>query len=527
MNVMTSPSGTAPPLSDSERRGLRDFWSVYERHYDEIRDRLMADLASHSEIGALMRSVTAEQREEDDRRSRELSRRAVLEGEWEPFLENLRAQGPLYAEGGLSFRTWFNILGAFRPLVYRHLLAEYGSDPDRLLGSFQGMDTYIDLILSVVGEEYLAAKQRVISSQEGIVRRASTSRAVLTSLAEGVVTTDPEGRITALNPAMEHMLDVREQEAIGELPDGIYPLVDRKGRPIEPEERLLSRAIASRAVLRGHGFGLSILTADGRRLPVAITSAPILDERGELLGGVDVLRDVSHEYEVDQMKSSLISTVSHELRTPLTMIRGFAELLLERDLPRDKAALAQEQIRDSADRLSRLIDDLLSVSKIDSGKLEVRIEAVDLHDTVREALASFEQARPVHLEVADRPTLVMADRDKVLQIVTNLVSNAVKYSPEGTSVTVRLEPGDGTVETSVIDRGHGIREEDVRRVFDKFYRVDRPEVDEAKGTGLGLYITKSLVEIQGGDIRVMSRPGEGTTFTFGLPAAGPAREAGS
>jgi PAS domain S-box-containing protein len=523
MNTTTTPSEVGRPFSDSERQGLRDFWTVYERHYDDVSASLLERVAAHQSLRQIIEATPPDQREEQQRASRERTRRAILEGDWEPYIDDIRGWGVMYASGGLEFSAWFEILREFRPLIYPHLIAEYGQDPERLLSALLGMDSFIDNAMAIIGEEYLAAKERIIAGQEETVRRYSTSRAVLTSLAEGVVTTDTEGRITALNPAMARMLGVREDDVVGQLHTEAYPLVDGKGRHIAAKDRLLSRAIDARAVLRAHGFGCSLVSRDGSHVPVSITASPILDEDDELVGGVDVIRDVSHEFEVDQMKSSLISTVSHELRTPLTMIRGFAELLLERDLEPDRARLAQEQIRDSSDRLGRLIDDLLSVSKIDSGKLEVRTEPMDLPEAVRIAVASFERDRPIQLEVPDRVPQVLADRDKVLQIVTNLVSNAIKYSPQGSPVTVCIRPTDDCVETSVADRGLGLSEEDSRRVFDKFFRVRRPEVDEAKGTGLGLYITKSLLDVQNGDIRVDSRRGEGTTFAFTLPRASGAR----
>ena len=517
MNVATTPKGAGPPL-DSERGGLRDFWAVYERHHDEIYPALVAELSSIPEVAALLRAIPEEERQERSRRSRELMRKAILEDLWDPYLQDLRTQGEMYARLGLPFRVWFAIVGAFRPYMRQHLVSAYGDDRDRLVRALEGMGRLLDVAMAEVGESYLQMKERIIADQEEAVRDLSTSRAILTSVPDGVLTTDPHGRVTSINPALEQMTGWSERDVIGHPYIDVLQIVDEEGNPLTEEERFVGRAIASRTPTTARGYEISMVTRDGRRVPVGVTAAPIIDEDGDLLGGVDVIRDISHEREVDRMKSSLISTVSHELRTPLTMIRGFAELLLERDLPAEKARTAQIQIRDASDRLSRLIDDLLSVSKIDSGKLDLRLAPLDLAATVARAVEPMTNDRPIRIELPDGPPpWVMADLDKVEQIVTNLVSNAIKYSPEDAPVTVRVEAQTDRVQTSVTDEGIGISDDDAPRVFQKFFRVDRREVGEAKGTGLGLYITKNLVEIQGGEIRVEPAPGGGTTFTFTLP----------
>jgi signal transduction histidine kinase len=274
---------------------------------------------------------------------------------------------------------------------------------------------------------------------------------------------------------------------------------------------------------------LHLARADGQRLPVAITAAP-LRAGNELLGAVVVLRDVSREREVDQLKSSLVSTVSHELRTPLTMVQGFSELLLSReDLGEKRSREALEQIHASAQRLGRLIDDLLSVSRIDSGKLRVDLGAVDVRGVVEEVVkVAGSQAEGGHaqgalfadrlvVEVAPGLPAVMADRDKLVQVVMNLVSNALKYSPSGATVRIVAERKRDHAEISVIDKGIGMTEAECAQVFEKFTRADRPEVRKVSGTGLGLYITKSLVEMQHGQVWVHSEPGKGSVFALSLP----------
>jgi signal transduction histidine kinase len=213
-----------------------------------------------------------------------------------------------------------------------------------------------------------------------------------------------------------------------------------------------------------------------------------------------------------------VSTVSHELHTPLTMIQGFSELLLTRTLTQEKAREALRQINSAATRLSRLIEDLLSVSRLESGRLTVRAAPVGLAEVVQEVVGGLPTERDIEVDLEPGLPPLTADRDMMVQILTNLLSNALKYSPPDTPVSVRARPRGATVEIAVKDLGIGLTEHEKERIFGKFFRADRDEVREAGGTGLGLYITKQLVERQGGRITVQSEPGLGSTFLCALPA---------
>jgi PAS domain S-box-containing protein len=349
---------------------------------------------------------------------------------------------------------------------------------------------------------------------------------ILSSMAEGTVVTDPSGAIVSINAAMERMAGWTDEEARGRAFSDVYELLEEGREPQPWEDTVLHRAIEAREPVATRGYQQSLLTRDGRHLPVGVTASPLIDSAGTLLGGLAVVRDVGYEREVDHLKSSLVSTVSHELRTPLTMIQGFSELLMDRDLsdPRSKEGL--HQIRNASERLSRLIEDLLSVSRIESGRLVANVAPVELGPVIAEVVAPFRAERPIEVAL-DGVSKVVADRDKLVQILTNLVSNAVKYSPQGTDIGIGARDDGRVVLVEVRDRGIGMTEDERARLFEKFFRADRSEVKEVRGTGLGLYITRSLVEMQGGRIWVESEPGQGSTFTFSLPAADPEDEAAS
>lgn len=361
-----------------------------------------------------------------------------------------------------------------------------------------------------------------------LAREQSHSGAVLESVGEGVATLDMDGRVVQLNPALERLSGRAAAHARDRSCSEVLPLFDQQGRPRSWSEAALAEAQQQRRPVASVGYGLHLGTADGRRVPIGLTAAPLL-VGGDVRGTVVVVRDVSREREVDQLKSSLVSTVSHELRTPLTMIQGFSELLLTRDdLGQARARESLSQIHDSAQRLARLIDDLLSVSRIESGKMAVDLAPVDVAELAAAAVSSIarDDGARVAIEVDHALPPVLADRDKTVQILVNLITNALKYSPAGSPVRVTGRGAGDHVEISVIDRGIGIRESEREKVFEKFGRADSPEVRKVGGTGLGLYITRTLVELQQGQLWLTSEPDVGSTFTFSMAVAAAGEDMG-
>jgi PAS domain S-box-containing protein len=338
-----------------------------------------------------------------------------------------------------------------------------------------------------------------------------------------VVLTDPDGHVSALNRAMETLSGWTETDARGRPHAEVLRVTDGNGAPIPDEERPFARAIAAGAPVSDQGFGVNLVARSGRTVPVAVSSAPVLDHQGQVVGGVDVVRDVSREREIDELKTALISTVSHELRTPLTLIHGFAELLVLRDLPVERQRAAAREVLGAARRLARLIDDLLSVSRMESGKLVLEPRPLDLAALVEQTLSPFQAMAARHtLRCRVQPGLpaIWGDGDRLAQVLTNLVGNAIKYAPEGGEVLVAVGHGPCHVQVDVRDHGIGMSEHELGQLFEKFYRADREEVRRCGGTGLGLYISKRLVEMHGGRIWAEPRLGRGSVFSFTLPIRG-------
>jgi signal transduction histidine kinase/CHASE3 domain sensor protein len=360
------------------------------------------------------------------------------------------------------------------------------------------LDREQEALLGLAGNQIAGALEAALRLEEA-ERAAGEARAVFYAIADGVLLSDPFGRVTAMNRALEALTGWTESEARGRPYAEVLPIAtDQVGGPAD----LVSRY--------------------GRKVPVAVSSAPIFDPRGRVVGGVDVIRDVSKEREIDEVKSALISTVSHELRTPLTLIHGFAELLVLRDMPVERQRSSAVEILDASRRLARLIDDLLSVSRMESGRLVLDPRPLDLAAVVERILSPFRAMAARHTLRTKLPgnlPVIWGDPDKVEQILTNLVGNAIKYSPGGGEVLVTVDHDGDTVQVSVWDQGIGMSPRDMGQLFEKFYRVDREEVRRAGGTGLGLYITKRLVEMHGGRLWAESWPGVGSVFRFTLPTS--------
>jgi signal transduction histidine kinase/DNA-binding response OmpR family regulator len=269
----------------------------------------------------------------------------------------------------------------------------------------------------------------------------------------------------------------------------------------------------------------SIRLESGKRA-LAVNIAPLITSIDGRPGMVAALRDISREVEVERLKNEFISTVSHELRTPMTSIKGYTDLLflgMAGGLSDGQRSFLQI-IKANADRLTALVNDILDISRIETGRIRLDIEALHLTEILSNVVLAFqEQYREkdlvLHWDKPEGLPLVRGDKDRVTQIFTNLIANAWQYTLPGGSVTVSVRRVDRFVQVDVADTGIGISEDNINRIFDRFYRVDDPVVEEASGTGLGLSIVKMFVDMLGGKIWVSSELGKGSTFSFTLPLA--------
>jgi two-component system phosphate regulon sensor histidine kinase PhoR len=272
--------------------------------------------------------------------------------------------------------------------------------------------------------------------------------------------------------------------------------------------------------------GEQVWRPDGRRIAIGTTAAPIRDATGTVFGCVNVFRDITRELEIDRMKSEFVSTVSHELRTPLTSIRAYAETLRDMASPDPTVEEFLAVIEEESVRLTRLINELLDLSRIESGRIQFRRSAVALEPLLRRVIqtaAPKATAAEVAIETEISPGLppFSGDMDAMHQVLTNLLDNAIKYNRRGGRVFVRAWLNGGLA-VEVRDTGIGMSDGAVRRLGERFFRVDSSATRRIGGTGLGIALVKEILRAHGARLEVVSAEGHGSTFRFVLPAAGDA-----
>jgi signal transduction histidine kinase len=335
--------------------------------------------------------------------------------------------------------------------------------------------------------------------------RRARAALVVEHVADGVLLVNNEGVIRLWNPAAEQMTSLPAEEALGRLASEVFadwPAIE---------------SLAHGDELRAHTLAVSV---NDRALWLSITGVTFDD------GSVYAFRDLTEERAVETLKSDFVSTISHELRTPLAAIYGAALTLRREDvvLAEPQRAGLLDVIASESDRLARIVNDVLWVSKLESDGLRTAIEPRDPVELARSVVDAARQYIPPGIELELKTPkqgvpLVAADGDKVRQVLTNLVENAVKYSPDGGRVTVQVSTAGRCARFSVRDEGLGVPPAEHRRIFEKFYRLDPDLTRGVGGTGLGLYISRELIDRMGGRIWVESSGSGGSTFVAELPLA--------
>lgn len=351
------------------------------------------------------------------------------------------------------------------------------------------------------------AEQVALKMREAEVRRLELE-AAFRDMSEAIVVTDGSGVITRINPRARQLMGVKGFE-----PEGMW----LSGMPGGPE--LSSAAI--KALASGKPVQLEFEPAGAPGTVLNLSASPIV-ENGTVRGCVLVARDITGPRKLENLRKEFVANVSHELKTPLTAIKGCAETLLGGALEdREHGPGFARSIYDQAVRLENLVGDLLKISHAESGRAELEKTTVDLKELVDETARSlaqvFAKKKITFVNLAAPGVAAPADRDKLSQVLINLIENAAKYNRDGGGIRVAASAEPGFVRVAVEDDGPGIAAGHLPHIFERFYRVDKARSREMGGTGLGLSIVKRLVELHGGSVGVDSAEGRGSSFWFTIP----------
>ena len=342
---------------------------------------------------------------------------------------------------------------------------------------------------------------------------------ILSSVADGLIVTDHQLRVLHMNAAAEKLLQLPLEKILGQTLDQLGTVANLPGTV-----RDLLAGVRISPV-----FDFELPGDDPKRPRVYHAHFSRLESDQQDAGVILLIHDVTRERELERLKSAFLGMAAHELNTPLAAILGFSELLTSAESVAQLSAQQREEylqlIHVKALELSRLVDDLLDISRVEAGQaLILEYEAIRLDEIVRDVLRPYQEKSPRHqfeLHLATAQTQIVADPWRVRQVVNNLISNAVKYSPQGGVIKAVLENNDGRCRLSVADQGIGMTPEQVEHIFDRFYRADASNT-AVHGVGLGMSIVRHIILAHRGEIRVESSPGRGTTVFVDLPHVPPA-----
>ena len=446
-------------------------------------------------------------------------------------------------------RFWDNPMVLEEPRIRFYAGAKLAMPDGAVLGSICVLDREVRELGPVqLGALHALARQVVrlielrkqaaeLRRQDAELREVLRMRHVLLDSAPlSIMATDKQGRIRTANPAACRLFGYSEDELTGmpmaalhdkrELAHEARELTEKLKQPVElPADALFVKAREGLTEEREW----SCVRMDGSRFPALVAVTALNDAAGGLTGFLSVAQDVTERKEVDRLKNEFVSTVSHELRTPLTSIRGALGLLEGGVLGAlEPQALEVVQIaRSNSDRLIRLINDILDLEKMAAGKLDLSLVQIDPRELLTTALAGIQavaEASGVELRGGIQGEGELSgDKDRLVQVLTNLVSNAIKFSPPNGVVRVQVDERAGVWRFAVADQGPGISPHQMAKLFRKFQQLDSSDTRSKGGTGLGLAISKAIVDQHRGRIWVTSEPGQGTVFLFEVPARQPSK----
>jgi PAS domain S-box-containing protein len=385
-------------------------------------------------------------------------------------------------------------------------------------GRFSGITQSLTVLVQDVTDQ-VRARREIENLAAMMAERSARLDSILGSMTDGLWVYDANGDVVDVNQAALNMFGLASRaEAIENGSFARLNLRDSEGRAIAFNDMPYARALSGQTVPDYLAMGKHLIT--GRDLDLSIAAAPI--ESGGIVGAVLVIRDITALQELDRKKDEFLSVASHELRTPLTTIKGYTQLLAQTvdDLRPDERATYINAVLGEIERMMGLISELLDVSRIETNRLQIHPQPIRWLEFIQARVSAFQVQHPnraLRVALSTDETIVTADPDRMRQVVDNLLSNALKYSADGTDIDLSVEVRAGEMHTAVSDHGIGIPRDEIPQLFERFHRARNVSSRYYGGLGLGLYIARAIVEAHDGTISVQSIEGQGSTFTMTLP----------
>lgn len=410
--------------------------------------------------------------------------------------------------------TWGLLSGVGLPLIARNQVIGVIFVFRSTIGGFSSNDQV--LLQSFADQAAIAVQNAQLYSE--VSQEKQRMDALLDSVADGILIMAPDHNIERVNPAFARLWGKPAEEIIGMTHDDVIRFTQVEHGVTLDNAEAGGWPLSSQATLYVEG---DLVRPDGSIVPVGVTYAPLLSEDGSLLNIIGSARDITHFREAEDLKSTFVSVVSHELKTPVALIKGYVSTLRREDAKWDDEIVRDSLtvIEDEADRLAEMIENLLDATRLEAGVLALNTTDLNIPAMVARMAERFKTQTDKHTFVLDFPPdfpVVLGDESRIAQVISNLISNAIKYSPKGGQVTIQGKVENDKVVVSVSDKGLGIALNDVPHIFDRFYRADDAQRKTA-GAGLGLYLSRAVVEAHKGSIWVDAKYKEGARICFSLP----------
>lgn len=429
----------------------------------------------------------------------------------------------------ISFRAVVTSLEKIHGIILSMIKGKLGSAAEKAKpephGEFFGIEEDLALLGEKVRQSYQQLERVVEDKIHKIAEQNATYSSVLASIGDGLIATDRKGIVIFVNTEAERMLGWRGQELLGRNLLETIEVHDDTGTLMRTEDRPIAKSLLGTNVRIPASKPVYFKRKDGTLFPAALSSSPVIDS-GTVIGAVEVFKDITSDVEIERAKNEFVSLASHQLRTPPTAVKWYTESLLSHPANFDeKQKKYLQEIYKNNKRMISLVNSLLNVSRVELGEFLVEPHPLDLRDAFRVVLSELRpQIQQKGIIVGesfpdDLPT-VNLDQKLTIIILQNLLTNAIKYSAEGGKILIGADVGHNEITIRVADTGCGIPPHQHHKIFTKLFRADNANDHDPDGSGLGLYITKSIVDRTGGSIRFESVIGAGTTFYVSFPLSG-------